>query len=228
MKRESLSADKRSVLGKKVKKLRREGIMPANVYGQGHKSVAIQIPIKEFMAVYKSAGETGVVDLSFEKETLPVLIHSLQKEPRTQDVLHVDFLVVNLKQKITTHVPIAAIGESPAVKDKLGILIQALSEVEIEALPTDLPEKVEVDVEGLANVGDHITVGDLKTPSTFTITSDPSQIVFKIDELVQKVEEPEEVPAEEGTEGEAAEGESQTPASEEGGSEKSDETQTEE
>lgn len=229
MKRESLSADKRSVLGKKVKKLRRDGIMPANVYGQGHKSVAIQIPIKEFMTVYKSAGETGVVDLSFEKETLPVLIHSVQKEPRTQDVLHVDFLVVNLKQKITTRVPLAAVGEAVAVKDKLGILIQVHPDVEIEALPTDLPEKVEVDVQTLANVGDHILVGDIKAPSTFTIITDPTQIAFKIDELVQKVEEPEAAPAEEGAEG--AEGETpaddQAQTAEEGGSEPS-ETQSEE
>jgi len=213
MKRETLSAEKRIVLGKKVKKLRRDGIMPANVYGQGHKSVAIQIPIKEFIAIYKIAGETGVIDLSFEKETLPVLIHSVQKEPRSQDVLHVDFLVVNLKQKITTRVPLVSVGEPSAVKDKLGILIAVASDVEVEALPTDLPEKVEVDVQSLNAVGDHILIGDIKAPSVFSITSDPTQIAFKIDELVQKEEVPEETPAEEGevsTEGEPSTEEAST------------------
>lgn len=190
MKRETLSAEKRVVLGKKVKKLRREGILPANVYGQSHKSIAIQIPIKDFSPVFKKAGETGLVDLSFEKETLPVLIHSVQREPRSQAVIHVDFLVVNLKEKITTKVPVVAIGESLAVKDKLGILISVLSELEIEALPADLPEKIEVSVEGLTTVGDHILVSDIKGDSSFTITADPAQVVFKIDELVQKVEEP--------------------------------------
>lgn len=230
MKRESLSSEKRTVIGKKVKKLRREGIMPANVYGQGHKSVAIQIPIKEFINVYKRAGETGVVDLSFEKETLPVLIHSVQKEPRTHDVLHVDFLVVNLKQKISTRVPLTAVGEALAVKDKLGILIQVQSDIEIEALPTDLPEKVEVNVETLAAVGDHITIGEIKAPSTFAITSDPTQIAFKIDELVQKVEEPQEAPAEEGAEGaegETAGGQAEEPA-ETGGAEQAPEAPAEE
>ncbi len=190
MKRETLSAEKRVVLGKKVKKLRREGILPANVYGQSHKSIAIQIPIKDFSPVFKKAGETGLVDLSFEKETLPVLIHSVQREPRSQVVIHVDFLVVNLKEKITTKVPVVAVGESLAVKDKLGILISVLSELEIEALPADLPEKIEVSVEGLTTVGDHILVSDIKGVSSFTITADPAQVVFKIDELVQKVEEP--------------------------------------
>ncbi len=190
MKRETLSAEKRVVLGKKVKKLRREGILPANVYGQSHKSIAIQMPIKDFSPVFKKAGETGLVDLSFEKETLPVLIHSVQREPRSQAVIHVDFLVVNLKEKITTKVPVVAIGESLAVKDKLGILISVLSELEIEALPADLPEKIEVSVEGLTTVGDHILVSDIKGDSSFTITADPAQVVFKIDELVQKVEEP--------------------------------------
>jgi len=207
MKRETLSAEKRTVLGKKVKKLRREGILPANVYGQSHKSIAIQMPIKEFTPIFKKSGETGLVDLSFEKETLPVLIHSVQREPRSQEVIHVDFLVVNLKEKITTKVPVVALGEPLAVKDKLGILISVMSEIEIEALPADLPEKIEVPVEGLAAVGDHVLVSDIKGVSSFSITADPAQVVFKIDELVQKVEEPVVEAAEEGTEEGAADGE---------------------
>ncbi len=221
MKRETLSAEKRTVLGKKVKKLRREGILPANVYGQSHKSIAIQMPIKDFSPVFRKSGETGLVDLSFEKETLPVLIHSVQREPRSQEVIHVDFLVVNLKEKITTKVPVVAIGEPLAVKDKLGILISVLSELEIEALPADLPEKIEVPVEELAAVGDHVLVSDIKGVSSFTITADPAQVVFKIDELVQKVEEPEPEAAEgetteEGaaTEEEASSGDDAAPAAE--------------
>src|SRR3989344_7671467 len=154
MKRENLKFDKRTITGKKVKKLRREGILPANIYGKEFKSTSVQVPVKDFLKVFSEVHETGLVDLAYDSQTLPVLIHNVQIDPRTQTPLHADFFKVNLKEKITARVPIVAIGEAKAVTDKVGLLEQPVSELEIEALPTDLPEKIEVNVEQLTKVDD--------------------------------------------------------------------------
>ena len=99
MKRESLKVDKRTVTGKKVKKLRREGILPANVYGKEMKSTSVQVPLKDFLNVYREVHETGLIDLSYDSQTLPVLIHNVQLDPRTDAPVHADFFKVNLKEK---------------------------------------------------------------------------------------------------------------------------------
>lgn len=210
MKRENLKVEKRKVLGKQVKKLRREGIIPANVYGKDMKSTPVQVDLKGFQDVFAIAHETGLVDLQLEKETIPVLIHDVHIDPRTRMPLHADFFKVNLKEKITAHIPVEAAGEAKAETDKVGLLEQPMSEVEVEALPTDLPEKIEVDVTALSEVDAQITVGDLKVSSNVTIISDPSWVVFKIGELVTKEMEEQmaadEAASEEAT-AESAEGE---------------------
>lgn len=215
MKRQSLTVEKRELLGKGVKKLRRDGVLPANIFGKNFESTAVQVPTKEFIDVYKVAHETGLVDIAYAGETIPVLIHNVQIDPRTQNPVHADFFKVNLKEKTIAYVPIEAVGEAPAVQDKLGVLLQQLSELEIEALPTDIPEKIEANIEGLTEVGSQVTVGDLKAPANITFVTDAGQTVFRIGELVQ--EEPEEevpVEGEEGAEGETpAEGE-EAPAAE--------------
>lgn len=186
MKREHLKVEKRTVLGKKVKKLRREGIIPANVYGKEMKSEAVQLPIKDFLEVFKQVHETGLIDLTVGDTTLPVLIHNVQIDPRTQTPVHADFFKVNLKEKITAKVPVTAVGEPKAVVDKVGLLEQPMSEVEVEALPTDLPEKIEVNVENLAAVDEQVLVSDLKVPAGVEMLTDAGQVVFKIGELVTK------------------------------------------
>lgn len=196
---EKLKVEKRSILGKKIKKLRKEGILPANVYGKDMASVAIQLPTIEFNSVFEKAGETGIVELTFDKEVIPVLIHNIQSNPITRQPLHVDFLKVNLKEKITANIPLEFTGEPQLVKDGLATFMHPVDEVEVEALPTDLPEKIEVDIDGLAEVGSQITVADLKSPTGVTITTDPSTVVATLAEI--KEEEPEPEPeAEEGTE----------------------------
>src|SRR5882724_5826053 len=212
MKHPQLVSEPRTVLGKKVKKLRREGLVPANVYGKGLESTAIQVKLADFQAVYKEVGETGLVDLQFDGKTKPVLIKNLQMAFPLHTPLHVDFYQVNLKEKVKTMVPVVLTGEPKAVTDQVGLLLQTLAEVEIEALPAELPENIEASVEHLAAVDDQVSVEDLKVPEGVTILTAPDQIVAKIGELV--VEEPEpEAPAEgeeaaaEGAEGEAADGE---------------------
>ena len=186
MKRQKLTVTKRDIFGKKLKKLRREGILPANIYGKNIKSVAVQLPYKEFEKVYKEARETGLIDVQVNGEVKPSLIHNVQRDYLKNTMLHADFYQVDLKEKVKTMVPILITGIAQAVSDKIGLLLQPLSQVEIEALPTDLPEKIEVNVEHLATIDDQITVADIKAPSDVTILTDKDQVVAKIGELISK------------------------------------------
>jgi large subunit ribosomal protein L25 len=228
MKHPLLTSEPRTVLGKKVKKLRREGLLPANVYGKGLESTAIQVKLSDFQAIYKEVGETGLVDLKVGDSTKPVLIKNLQQSFPLHIPLHVDFYQVNLKEKVKTNVPVVLTGEPTAVTEKLGMLLQTLAEVEIEALPAELPENVEISVEHLAAVDEQITVADLKAPQGVAILTAEDQVVAKIGELV--VEEPEPVAPAEGEEGEAAEGaegEGETGEAKEDGGESKDEAKEE-
>ena len=228
MKHAKLKVEKRKVLGKHVKKLRRSGIIPANVYGKKIKSESLQVEAKEFDTVYKEVGETGLVDIEVDSKNTPVLIQNVQKDFRG-NVLHADFYQVDLTQKVKATVPLEIIGEPKAVTDKLGILMNIVSEVEVEALPENLPENIEVNVEQLANINDQIVVSDLKTPEGVEILTDAGQVVSKIGELITK-EAAEQAAAEEAAseaasaESGAAEGEiapeGETPS--EGGEPKTD------
>lgn len=213
--KEQLSVEKRSVFGKQLKKLRREGILPANVYGKNIASTAVQLPFKEFMAVYSKVGSTGLIDLTVEGKKHPVLIHNIAIHTLTHDPIHADFFIVNLKEKITAHIPVVAEGEASAVAEKKGMMLQLVNEVEIEALPSDLPESIVVDVTSLAEVGDQILVEQIKAPSGVTILSEASQAVFRIDELV----------SEEALEQEAQEEAEAAEASEEAAQEKEETTE---
>ncbi len=222
MKRPQLSADKREVFGKKLKKIRREGLLPANVYGKGLESTALQVKLSDFESVYKEVGETGLIDLQFDGKVKPVLIKNLQSNYKENTPLHADFYQVNLKEKVKTVVPVILTGEAQAVTDNVGMLLQTQSDVEVEALPDSLPEKIEIDVTALAELNQQITVADLLAPEGVTILTDPAQVVAKVGELVVEEPEPEETEGEEGAEGEAAtgeEGESKEESSEEGAEE---------
>lgn len=202
MKRESISAQQRTVTGKKVRHLRREGLIPANIFGKGFDSISIQLPLKDFVSLYKKVHETGLVDLTIDGHKYPTLIQHVQIHPITHTPVHADFFKVNLKEKVKANIPIVAVDEAKAVTDKVGVLLQQLSEVEIEALPADLPEHIEATVEKLAQIDDSITVGDLDVPKDVEILADSQEIVFKIGELVS--EEAEELAEEEAAQAEAA------------------------
>ena len=178
-----LTAEKRKVVGRKVKKLRQDGLLPANIYGKKVKSLSVQVDLKTFLPVYKEVGETGIVNITVkgEEKDRPVLIHNVQLDPIKDQPLHADFYQVDLKQKITAEVPIDLTGESPAVAQKIGILIQTLNEVEVEALPTELPEKLEINVGRLEKVDDAVAVRDLKAPEGVKILTDAGQIIAKIE-----------------------------------------------
>jgi large subunit ribosomal protein L25 len=181
--KEELKVEKRKLSGRKVRKLRKEGLLPANIYGKKIKSLAVQLALKDFLPVWQKVGETGIVELKTggEKEIRPVLIHNVQVDPVSDLPLHVDFHQVDLKEKIISAIPVEIVGESPAVEQKIGILIQPLDEVEVEALPTDLPDQFMVNVGSLKEINQLITVSELKVPPGVKILTSAKEVLVKIE-----------------------------------------------
>jgi len=184
-----LKAQKRDLVGRKVKQLRTKGIIPANVYGKKIKSQAISLNKDDFGKVYNEAGETGIVKLLIEseKEERPILIQNLQKDPVTEEPLHVDLRQIILTEKITANIPVELTGLAPVAQQKLGILIQTTSEIEVEALPLDLPEKFIVDVSKLENVGDQISVKEIEVDrKKIELKVADDLVVVKIEPLAEE------------------------------------------
>lgn len=191
MKKHLLQATVRQDVGKRVSALRKQGMIPATVYGKGIKSLSVVMPVDTFRTVYKEAGETGLIELTVEKAVHHVLIHSVQIHPVTSQLLHVEFHQVNLKEKIHAKVAVEQTGESPAAAQKLGVVMTLHDAIEVEALPTDLPEKMIIDISSLAEVGHDITAAHIKLPSGVTLITDPATVLVKVGPLVTKEAEAE-------------------------------------
>lgn len=183
MDRLSLNAEERLVLGKKVKKLRQDGILPGHVFGKGIETEHVSVNISEFLHTFSKTGETTLIDLKIGAEKVrPVLVRDVDHDPVTGKPIHVDFYQVNLTQKVKVSVPLVLIGEEPEiVKSGEAIVLQTLNEVEVEALPTDLVEKIEVDISTLKNIDDSITVGQLSFDrEKLTVEVDAESIAVKL------------------------------------------------
>ena len=185
-----LSANTRTVLGNSVRKLRKQGLLPAVLYGQNFNSLPIQIDKKTFLKLYKQVGKTNVIDLSVDSQTLPVIVQDLDIDPVFGDVRHADFLVVNLKQKVKVTVPIQYIGTPIGVKQLGAVLAVNLDELEIEVLPEKIPDFITVDVTNLTNIHDSISVADLlQVAQDYEILNDPETILVSLTEGASGVEE---------------------------------------
>ena len=195
MDRLELHAEKRTITGKKVRRLRREGWVPAVVYGPGVESRSLQVRRREAEAVLAGAGTSQLVSVlvSGEKSPFHTLVREVQRDPISREVLHIDFYQVEMGKPITVDVPLVLVGESPVVERGLGILLQQRETIEIECLPKDLVEAVEVDLTGLTEVGQEITVADLAIPANIRVLADPDEVLVS----VSPVEEAEEVGEEE-------------------------------
>lgn len=195
-----LNASSRQILGTKVKSLRKSGLIPANIYGKGIASQAVQVAEKDLNKVFETAGESSLVSVTIdEKDTFPVIFKNPFYNPISGLLAHLDMYKVNLKEKISAMVPIVLVGEAPAVKQGLE-MIEIISEVEVEALPADLPEKVEVDISKLETAENMVTVGDIKLDSKITVLTAPETVIVKVEEHKEEVietapAEPVEVPA---------------------------------
>lgn len=188
MDRLSLKAEERNILGKQVKKLRLNGFIPAHVFGNKVETEHVSVKQADFNKVYREAGETGLIDLRIgEEKVRPVMIRGLQFDPLKGTPLHIDFYQVNLKEKVTVPVPLELIGDEP---EKVGsgeaVVIQPMSEVEVEALPTEIPEKIKVDISSLKEIDDVILVSALQVPEGVTILADPEAVVAKLDTAISE------------------------------------------
>lgn len=211
-----LEARKRTVLGKKVKQLRRLGKLPATVYGHEVSPESIEVDARSFRTAYTTAGDNQLIDLVVEgQRPRPVLVHSTQLDPRRNVAIHVEFYQANLSEKLTAHIPIHLIGEAPALKEGL-MMLSVLDSVELECLPTDLPHDIEVDVSSLMAMGDSIHVADLQVDrAKCEIKTDPEEVVVLISAPQAREEEEVAEEAEEGAEaGPSAEAETDAGTSE--------------
>ncbi len=188
----NLSVKKRD-LSVKPDVLRKEGLIPAELYGHGFENLHLIVPVKEFGKCFKEAGESTVVKLDVEGEKdVNVLIHEASKNALTGEYEHIDFYRLRMDEKTKADIPFEFVGEAPAVKEKLGLLVKAMHEIEVEALPADLPHKIEVDLSGLSEVGASIYVSDLKISPNIKLLVDAETVVATITAVHE--EEPEPVP----------------------------------
>jgi large subunit ribosomal protein L25 len=203
-----LNVNPRSLFGKKTKQLRRLGVIPANIFGSNIDSTAIELPVISFEKLYKASGDTHVVNIKVngETKTRPALVSQVHYNPVTNVIDHVDFRQVDLSQTINAQIPLEIVGESSAVSELGGMLINAIDEVEVEALPQDLPDKIIVDVSVLTELNQSLQVKDLPFDSTkVTMLTDLETVVMVVQEAQSQEEEVEAEPAEtEVTEGETS------------------------
>lgn len=203
-----LEANKRDILGKKTRFLRRQGITPAHLFGHGLESLALQCDTVKLQRLIAHAGRTRLISLGIEgdKEPRSVFIKEIQRDPRTGELLHVDLFQIRKAEKIRVDIPVVLVGEAPALKVKGNILTPGLTSLSIECLPDKLPPQIEVDLSPLEEVGQAIHVSDILLSPDITVFTDPEQMVVKVSEAKVEVEEvvvPEEVAAEAEAEAEA-------------------------
>ncbi|GBD13175.1 General stress protein CTC [bacterium HR24] len=178
--RVELKASRRQVLGKAVKRLRRQGLTPANIYGKGIQSLAIQVPAHDLWHLLRHAGRHEIVYLQVDgEEERPCFIRHVQKDPITDELLHVDFQQVSLTEKVRLEVPLHLVGEAPAVDRYGAMVLQLLDVVLVEGLPTALPPFIEVDISRLDAPDSLIHVSDLQPPPGVTILTDPEMVVAR-------------------------------------------------
>lgn len=203
----TLSAQPRNLFGKKVKQLRKKGLIPAILYGHGIKPQPLMVEETAFERVFKEAGTSSLVNLKIgDERAKKVLIHEPQYHPKTLKPIHVDFYQVKMTEKIQTEIPLKLIGEAPAVKELGGTLITNRDTIEVQCLPDDLIHEIEVDISTIKSFEDKILVSDLKIPKNIEVLNEPNEVVVSVsapmseEELAEleapveeKVEEVEEV-----------------------------------
>jgi large subunit ribosomal protein L25 len=178
----TLQAERRTVLGKKVKQLRQDGWLPGNVYGRALDSVAVQLNLRDFLHAVRDAGVRSMFELAVAGEEKPrfVIIRALERAGGTGMPVHVDLYQVDLRRPVQTNVPLVVEGESAAVRELGGTLLQNVDIVAVECLPMDIPASITVDVSVLDSFDKTITVGDLVAPEGVTLLTDPAVSVATV------------------------------------------------
>jgi|JI6StandDraft_1071083.scaffolds.fasta_scaffold17270_4 large subunit ribosomal protein L25 len=185
----TLEAQTREV-GVSRKELKAQGTIPAICYGNNIKAMSIAVPLIAFKKAWKESGESGTVVISVGGKNVETLIHDVQRDATSNEPLHVDFLAIDTSKVISVSVPLEFDGVSPAVKSGVGTLVKVMHEIEIEALPKDLPHAIHVDISSLVSQESQITVADLVFPVGVSATGEPTDVVATIEK--ERDEEPAE------------------------------------
>ena len=192
MEKMTLNVEKRGKNG--LEGLRSGGFIPAVFYGRKEESTPISISLKEFNNIWKDAGESSVISLHGKDKDVDALIHDVQIDSVTDKPVHVDFYVIEKDRKITVPVQIEFVGESPAEKAGL-VLVKVLHEIEVESLPANLPQHIEVDLSVLVDAESQVLIKDLILPNGVVATAEPEEVVTSVSEARQEeLEEPTEAP----------------------------------
>lgn len=173
-----LKAEKRNILGRKTKRLWKNNLIPAVVYGHDIKTQPISVPYLDFQKIYQAVGETGLINLIIDNaKPIQVLVHDVQYHPLTGKFHHIDFYRVKTGEKITLEIGLKFVGTAPAVKELGGIFFSPLNKLKVECLPQDLVHEIEVDISKLATFDDVIRVKDLVVPEGLKILESPDEVV---------------------------------------------------
>lgn len=195
----ALAAQPRSAFGKKTGALRRTGWTPANIYGAGEPSVAVQVVTRDVDRLLTHTSRNALISLEVEgTEPVTVLVRGVARRPTSDELFHVDFLRINMTETLKSTVPIVLVGESPAVQLHEATILRALDALNVECLPADLPASIEVDISRLLEIGDAIHVSSITLPRGVTVLDDPTELVVHAVAPQRIVEEEEQEAAEEG------------------------------
>lgn len=203
----NLSAQKREMSKNSARDTRDEKRVPAVVYGKGVDPVTISIDNSDMLRTYRRAGTSALIDLDIDGKKMKVLVQQLELNPVTDEIQHVDFYAVNLKEKTTVTIPFNFVGESAAIKDHGGIFMKEHDNIDIRCLPTDIPAHIDVDISQMENIGDHISVSSLALDTEkYEIMSLDGESAICSVAAPRMEEEPTETEEGEGEEGETSEG----------------------
>ena len=175
-----IKATRRNVLGKQVKAIRREGKLPAVIYGHHIDPISIEMDLREATKSLTGLAPSALIMVDVEGTSHKALVREKQRNKLTGTLLHVDFMAVSMKEKLRANVYIEITGVSPAVKELFGVLVTGLDDVEVESLPQDLPERIVVDISNLTKIGDGIYVRDLPVPEGVKILQEPDTMVVLV------------------------------------------------
>jgi large subunit ribosomal protein L25 len=191
-----LTAEKRTVIGKHVKQLRRQGWVPGVMYGHGFDSVPLRFEKRSLRHVLSKVGGSQLISITIEGNKQPemALVRDVQRDPIRGSLLHVDFYRVRMTERLTTEVPLVIVGESPVAEAREGILLQGISSIAVECLPGDLVDAIEVDLTDLVEIDQALYVRDLAVPAGIDVLTDLDEMVARVVPLeAEEVEEEEEV-----------------------------------
>lgn len=175
----TIKAMPRQIVGKKVKTLRKAGWVPATVYGPNTEPVSVKFPYRELQVMLMKAGGTHIIDIDVDGKKYPSLARDVQRDILKGDIMHVDFMAVDMNVKIRAEIPLSLDGESPVVAARQGILITGPNTLTVEMLPSRLMDHISVDLSVLKEVGDAISVADLHLDDV-TIINDPEEMIAKV------------------------------------------------